>query len=118
MWANILGDSPQNVALSIGILAVALKPGSISSAALATLFKLDWLGFRRATLLIRPYINFGTSVVIACDAFSEFISRPELLSEFNPNTPDTHADLVIRCVECISSHPLQDKQKWHSDPEG
>ena len=118
MWADILGDSPQNVALSLGILAVALKPGSISSAALATLFKLDWVGFARATVLIRPYINFGTSIDLACEAFSEFISHPEHVSEFNPNTPDTHADLVIRCVECISSYLSKDKQIWQLDPEG
>jgi hypothetical protein len=119
LWADILGDSPQNVALSLGILAVVLKPGStISSAALATLFKVDWVGFARATVLIRPFINFGTSVDLACDAFSDFISHPEHASEFNTNTPDTHADLVIRCVECISSHPPQDKQIWQLDPEG
>ena len=118
VWADILGDSPQNVALSLGILAVALKPGSISSAALATLFKLDWVGFARATVLIRPYINFGTSIDLACEAFSEFISHPEHVSEFNPNTPDTHADLVIRCVECISSYLSKDKQIWQLDPEG
>jgi hypothetical protein len=121
-WADILGDSPQNVALSLGILAVVLKPESISSDTLATLFKLDWVGFVRATVFIRPYINFrigvGTSVNVACDAFSEFISHPERASEFNPNTPDVHADLVIRCVECISSYPPQDKQIWHLDPEG
>ena len=118
MWADILEDSPQNVALSLGILAVALKPGSISSAALATLFKLDWVGFARATVLIRPFINFGTSIGLQCDSFLEFISHPEHASEFNPNTPDTHANLVIRCVECISSHPPQDKQIWQLDPEG
>lgn len=97
---------------------MVLKPGSISSASLATLFKLDWVGFASATFLIRPYINFGTSVEVACDAFSDFIFHPEHNSEFNPNTPDIHADLVIRCVECISSHPPQDKQIWQLDPEG
>ena len=118
VWAELLGDSPQNVALSLGILAVALRPGSISSAALATLFKLDWVGFARATFLIRPYINFGISVNIACDAFSDFISHPDHASEFNLNTPDIHADLVIRCVECISSYPPQNKQIWQLDPQG
>ena len=117
-WADIQGGSPQNVALSLGILAVVLKPGSISSASLATLFKLDWVGFARATFLIRPYINFGTSVYVACDAFSDFISHPEHASVFNPDTPEVLADLVIRCVECISSHPPQDKQIWHLDLEG
>jgi hypothetical protein len=117
-WADILRDSPQNVALSLGILAVVLKPVSISSASLATLFKLDWVGFAGATFLIRPYINFGTSVEVACDAFLDFISHTEHASVFNPNTPDIHADLVIRCVECISSHPPQDKQIWQLDPEG
>ena len=97
---------------------MALRPDSISSAALATLFKLDWVGFARATFLIRPYVNFGVFVAVACDAFSDFISNPEHVSEFNPNTPDIHADLVIRCVECMSSHPSQDKQTWQLDPEG
>ena len=110
VWADILGDSPQNVALSLGILAVVLKPGSISSASLATLFKLDWVGFASAVFWIRPYINFGISVDVACGAFSDFISNPEHASAFNPNTPDVHADLAIRCVECISSYPPQDKQ--------
>ena len=119
-WADILEDSPQNVVQSLGILAVVLGPGSISSAALATLFKLNWVGFARATFLIRPYINFGTSVDVACDAFWDFISHPEYASEFNPNTPDIHADLVIRCVECISSRwdLPQHKQMWQLDPEG
>ena len=118
VWADILGDSPQNVALSLGILVVVLRPVSISSAALATLFKLDWVGFARATVLIRPYINFGTYVDVACDAFSDFMSDPEHVSEFNPNTPDIHADLVIRCVECMSSSQSQDKQIWQLDAHG
>jgi hypothetical protein len=118
-WKDILRDK-QNVALSLGILAVVLKPASrsISSATLATLFKLDWVGFAGATFLLQPYINFGTSVDVACDAFLDFISHPEHATEFNPNTPDILADLVIRCVECISSHPPQDKQAWQLNPEG
>jgi hypothetical protein len=101
---------------------VVLRPGSISSAALATLFKFNQVAFAEAIFLIRPYINFGTSASakVTCDALKDFISNPEHF-EFNPNTPFfnfIHADLVIRCVECISSHPPQDKQTWQSDPEG
>jgi hypothetical protein len=120
-WTKILED-PQNVSLSLSILAVVLRPGSISSAALATLFKFNQVAFAEAIFLIRPYINFGTSASakVTCDALKDFISNPEHF-EFNPNTPFfnfIHADLVIRCVECISSHPPQDKQTWQSDPEG
>ena len=118
-WSDRLVDSPKYYALCLGILAVVLRRDStISSAALATLFLLNWEEFGRATFSIRPYINFENPVVMACEAFSEFLSDPKRVSKFNPNTPDIHADLVIRCVECISSHPPQDKQIWQLDPEG
>jgi hypothetical protein len=118
-------DSPKYHALSLGILAVVLRRDPISSAALATLFLLNWEEFGRATLSIRPYINFENPVVIVCEAFSDFLSDPKRVSKFDPNTPDIHADIVIRCVECISQHASsiedqghQDIRLWHWDPEG
>jgi hypothetical protein len=118
-------DSPKYHALSLGILAVVLRRHTISSAALASLFLLNWEEFGRATISIRPYINFENPIVIACEAFSDFLSDPKRVSNFNPNTPDIHADIVIRCVECISSHVSgienqedQDIRLWHRDPEG
>ena len=119
-------DSPKYHALCLGILAVILRRNStLSSAALATLFSLNWEEFGRATFSIRPYINFENPVVMACEAFSEFLSDPKRVSKFNPNTPDIHADIVIRCVECISQHTSgiedeehQDIWLWHWDLEG
>ena len=120
-------DSQKYHTLCLGILAVVLRRDStISSAALATLFSLNWEEFGRATFSIRPYINFKNSAVMACEAFSDFLSDPKRVSKkFNPNTPDIHADIVIRCVECISQHSSniedqehQDIQLWHWDPEG
>ena len=117
--------SPKYHALTLGILAVVLRGDPISSAALATLFLLSWEEFGRATLSIRPYINFENPVVIKCEAFSEYLSDPKRVLEFNPNSPDIHADIVIRCVECISQHASsiedqghQDIRLWHRDPEG
>ena len=118
--------SPKYHALCLGILAVVLRRDStISSPALATLFLLNWEEFGRATFSIRTYINFENPVVMACEAFSDFLLDPNRVSKFNPNTPDIHADIVIRCVECISQHSpgvdVQDYQDillWHWDPEG
>ena len=119
-------DSPEYHALCLGILAVVMRRDSnISSAALATLFSLNWEEFGRATFTIRPYIDFKNPVVKASKAFSDFLSDPKRVSKFNPNTPDIHADIVIRCVECISQHAsgIEDEEKqdirlWHWDPEG
>ena len=52
----------------------------------------------------RTRVHPGSSSVIRCPSPSEFISVTAGVSEL---TPDGHALLVIRCIECIATHSAE-----------
>ena len=53
--------------------------------------------------LSRARVHPGSSSVSRCPSLSEFISVKAGVSEL---TPDGHALLVIRCIECIAAHSV------------
>ena len=52
----------------------------------------------------RTRVHPGSSSVGRCPSLSEFISVTAGVSEL---TPDGHALLVIRCIECIAAHSVE-----------
>lgn len=55
-------------------------------------------------VLSRTRSHPGSSSVSRCPSLSEFISVKAGVSEL---TPDGHALLVIRCIECIAAHSFE-----------
>jgi len=74
-------------------------PGSI-----ARLLNQDFVGFGAATLVLRPYISTIPVVKFQSEALVEYVKDPKLCGDYNPMTPDIHADLVIYCLEFIKKY--------------
>lgn len=74
-------------------------PGSI-----ARLLHQDFVGFGAVTLVLRPYISTIPVARFQSEALAEYLKDPKLCGDYNPLTPDIHADLVIYCLEFIKTY--------------
>jgi hypothetical protein len=104
-WGPRFGISPDLQIITLATLCIMMcaqtpqTPGSI-----ARLLNQDFVGFGAVTLVLRPYISTIPVVKFQSEALVQYVKDPKLCGDYNPMTPDIHADLVIYCLEFIKRY--------------